>query len=242
MGLSPERTYAAVAVVRKDGKAMQEEDSNLIFVSPLIEGLNPVQYNIASMNGSRSWMEKDGILYIIVDCDDITCFADRKIYLAVQSGAFYDNQAYVFDEGTGSIQRNESYQEMNLLFELPADKKLADPKKAEQYLKKLEQQWSIEAEVPELPDVNEVVKTARLIEDSVKEVVRDKDGNYYYEYLFGYVDGLEDITNYSSCMPMFEEDQYGYFLGSMAEKDDSVTYVVFHKDKDGKITGMVYVE
>ena len=48
-------TYAAIAVERLDGAAMPDTSEDAygmleLFISPLIEGLKPLQYNIASMN------------------------------------------------------------------------------------------------------------------------------------------------------------------------------------------------
>lgn len=243
LDLTDGRTYAAVAIKRTDGAPMQETDGTAFMATPLIEGLNPAEYNIASMNGGYTRKIMDGVLYYIVDCDDITCFADRKIYLAVLDSTFYNQQAYRYDEATGTISRQTDYDGMNLLFDLPVDSGLADQSKAETYLEELRRQWEEQGEEPELPEVEEIVKHASLIEDSVKEITKNEKGEYYYEYLFGYVDGMEDKTTYSSSMDPFLENEKGYLLISMMGGDGEGTkYIVFHKDDNGKITGMIYVD
>ncbi|MDE6675628.1 MAG: hypothetical protein K2K19_12610, partial [Acetatifactor sp.] len=59
--IQTDRTYAAVAIQREDGSPMVEDDS--FFVSPLIQGYNPVEYNAVTMRGSASFFEEDGVLY-----------------------------------------------------------------------------------------------------------------------------------------------------------------------------------
>lgn len=232
-GISDGHTYAAVAIARTDGAPMQETDGTAFMVSPLIEGLNPAEYNITTTKGSYSWEIMDGVLYYIVDCYDISCFADRKIYLAVLDNTFYDNQAYSYDETTGAIGRKESYDGMNLLFDLPVDSSLADGEKAKRYLEQLHREWEEDVEIPELPEAEDIVKKAALLEDSVKEMVKNGNGEYVYEY--------GDGMMYTSDM-IFGENEYGYLLGFVSEGDEAKHYLIFHRDEAGKITGMVYEE
>ncbi len=63
--LSPERTYAVVAVEKTDGSPMTFDDN--ILVTPLIEGLKPWQYNIFTMNGGYTADIINGVLYRIVE-------------------------------------------------------------------------------------------------------------------------------------------------------------------------------
>ena len=92
----PERTYAVVAVEKTDGSPMSYDDK--ILVTPLIEGLKPWQYNIFTMNGGYSADIIDGVLYRIIELDNIEYFADRNVYMAVLSEPFLNNTAYSFDE------------------------------------------------------------------------------------------------------------------------------------------------
>lgn len=139
-------TYAALAIERKDGQPMPSTSDEAygqlqFFASPLIQGLSPWEYNIASMNGGYQDTVVEGILYRLIECDDIAMFADRKLYLCVTDTFFYDNTAYQYDANTGEIQREESYEGINVLFDLPLDAARADQAGAEAYLKALQKSW-----------------------------------------------------------------------------------------------------
>jgi hypothetical protein len=140
--LNPDRIYVAVAIEKADGTAVQNEEGSNIFVSPLIQGLAPWTYNIVTMNGS--YMEKviDGILYRIIECDNIEVFADKKLYLAVSNTMFFSNEAYQYDEATGDITAKEEYEKTNVLFDLVLDTSKADPVKAKEYLDRLDKEWN----------------------------------------------------------------------------------------------------
>lgn len=143
----PERTYAVVAIEKTDKTAMTVGEP--IMVTPLIEGLEPWQYNIASMHGGYTEDVFDGILYRIIEMDSIECFADQKIYMAVTDSPFISNEQFSVDEKTGEITANEDYDGTNILFELEVDKTKANPEKAKQYLIELKEEWSGDADVSE---------------------------------------------------------------------------------------------
>ncbi len=132
-----DRTYCAVAIQKEDGTAVDAEKEDF-FVSPLIGGLNPAHYNAASMGGSYGEFVEEGILYRLVECENITYFADHELYLSVSDTAFYDNSLYHYDETAGSISRNTDYAGLNALFKLELDASLADPVKAQALLDELE--------------------------------------------------------------------------------------------------------
>lgn len=141
--------YAIVAIERLDGTPMPATSDDAysdlsFFVSPLIEGLAPWQYNIASMHGAYSDFVENGILYRTIVCDDVSKFADRNLYLCVSDTTFYDTSAYDYDEKAGIITRNEGYDGINLLFDLPIDPACADQEAADEYLKALEMSWEPE--------------------------------------------------------------------------------------------------
>ena len=130
-----DRSYAVVAVRNTDGSPVQDSS---FFVSPLIEGYHPAFYNAASMHGDYTEVLKDGVLYRLVGCDNVEIFADHKLYLCVSDGTgFYNRDAYLYDEETGDISRNEEYQGLNALFGLPLDAAKADPEKAAEYMESL---------------------------------------------------------------------------------------------------------
>ena len=136
--LHPERTYAVVAVEKTNGKEMTYDDE--ILVTPLIQGLEPWVYNIYTMNGGYSENIIDGVLYRIIELDNIEYFADKKIYIAVLNNVFYDTNAYNYDIKTGLITRNSDYKGTNILFDLDIDKSKADPQKAEEYINEIQKE------------------------------------------------------------------------------------------------------
>lgn len=138
--IHPERTYVVVAVEKADGTEMTYDDE--ILVTPLIEGFEPWTYNIFTMHGSYSANIINGILYRIIEFDNIEYFADRNIYLAVLNNGFYDSNAYNYDVKTGLITRNNSYEGTNILFNLDIDKSKANPKKSEEYIKEIQEEWN----------------------------------------------------------------------------------------------------
>ncbi|NLJ95544.1 MAG: hypothetical protein GX321_00195 [Clostridiales bacterium] len=138
----PNRTYAVVAIAKEDGSPMpstsdDEYGETPFFISPLIKGEKPWWCNIVTMNGSYSELVADGIMYRLIECDDIEIFADRELYLCVSSTPFYSKEAYNYNEETGDISPNLEFDGINILFDLPLDPSKADPEKAEKYLQDL---------------------------------------------------------------------------------------------------------
>lgn len=139
-----DRTYAVVSIAKEDGSEMPDTSSEEygkvpFFVSPLIKGQKPWQYNIASMNGGYSECVIDGIMYRLIECDGVEMFADRGLYLCISTSMFYDVNAFNYSEATGEITSRADYMGANAIFDLPLDIKKADHDKAEKYLKELMQ-------------------------------------------------------------------------------------------------------
>lgn len=137
--LAADRTYAVVAIERVDGVPLPDTSGEgygeqEFFASPLIGGYHPAFYNIAGMSGNYTDVTEDGILYRLLECDNVEIFADHDLYLCVSDGPFYQTKAYNYDEETGKISRNTNYQGLNALFDLPIDRSKADPQKAEKYI------------------------------------------------------------------------------------------------------------
>ncbi|MDR2446490.1 MAG: DUF4179 domain-containing protein [Treponema sp.] len=158
-----ERTYAVVAIQNADGTpfgdygdailsapatddgsaaglSKHDEDgtitnlSPIFFASPLVKGLKPWEVNAATMNGGYSEVVADGVLYRVVECDDVTMFADRGLYFGIASTAFISNGTFLYNERTGEITANPDFDGASAVFYLPIDNSLADPEKAAQYL------------------------------------------------------------------------------------------------------------
>lgn len=137
--IAEDRTYAVVAIENMNGVSMPDTSEDgygklEFFVSPLIGDYDPAFYNIASMSGNYTDMVQDGILYRLLECDNVEIFADHDLYLCVSEGMFYNAEAYCYDKLTGKISRNEKYEGLNALFDLPVDISKANPEKAAEYM------------------------------------------------------------------------------------------------------------
>lgn len=135
--LEDDKTYAIVAFERADGTPMPDgtdDSAEEFFISPLIQGYNPVNFNAMTMDGGQSWKVIDGVRYSIVECDNVEIFADHRLYLCVMDEMMYNKAAYDYDVETGVICPNADYAGMNLLFDLPLDAGKADPQAVEKYL------------------------------------------------------------------------------------------------------------
>lgn len=192
-----DRTYLAVAISREDG-APVEDTAEEFFVSPLVGSLNPGLNNTAGWCGSYGQYVEDGILYRLVECDNIEYFADRKLYVCVTDTAFYDSRLYDWDEAAGSITRNEKYQGLNALFELQVDPSKADPEKAQAFLDEMdalrdEPGEDLYAELPQ--ETKEAMAWADKItpqnieqycvrlENTVQTKAPDEEGRVAFEWL-----------------------------------------------------------
>lgn len=234
--LQPERTYAVFSIAKKDASAMpgpQDKDYGdpPFFVSPLIKGQQPWQVNIASMNGGYSEIVSDGVLYRLIECDDIEMFADRGLYLCVSTSSFYDINAFDYDESSGEVRANPSYNGACALFDLPLDASKADPKKADAYLDAL-------LNPPEEPDEPESqsdsdweaeLANGTVIPGSEQEVTYDELGMAHYIF-----DGAEVAIDPSM---LFTEGQTGPSeFPHEFENDGKRIAVQFSRDENGVIT------
>lgn len=157
--LDGQTMYIATAIERRDGTPMPEtmdEDygKEPFFASLYIAGLNPNEYNSITMHGGYSEFVRDGIMYRMLETDNVEMFADKGIYFGVNSGTFYDFQAYTFNEATGEITRNENFDGINALFTVPIDKSKGDPAAAEAFLKELQAEWDAPEEPIEKSDAD----------------------------------------------------------------------------------------
>lgn len=235
-------TYAAVAIERKDGQPMPSVGDDAyneltFFISPLIQGMKPWQYNIASMNGAYDDIVVDGVLYRLIMCDDVIKFADRNLYLCISDTAFFHTDAYGYNEITGEISRNEGYNGINLLFELPVDASQADQAAAQEYLKELEKSWNLAEEentedeqtledtIQEILDQlnqgneEEVLKDAELIEEN--QTIKGQNGSYQYVYS--------------------DDSQMMVMNINVADFSSGKCYEVFNGSEDASLIRSVYV-
>lgn len=134
--------YAVVAVTRKDLEGLEEippreytEISADVTVTPLVKGCAPWHVNAV---GDRIILYKPykDAAYIVTDCADFTCFADRGLYLGVCTDRYVRQDAFLFDEATGEIAANPDFQGASAVFELPVDPSLADPETAREIVER----------------------------------------------------------------------------------------------------------
>lgn len=110
------RTYAVLAIENEDGTPMPDTSDDeygkvSFFISPLVKGIKPWQFNIYFMEGGYTEFVKDGIQYRMIDCDSIEMFADRGLELCVIGNSFtYSTEAFAYNEQTGEITPNEAYE------------------------------------------------------------------------------------------------------------------------------------
>lgn len=189
-----DRSHIVVAIENADGTPMPDTSEDAygeleFFVSPFIKGYNPVEYNAVTMAGNYTDAVEDGVLYRLLECDNVEMFADCGLYLGVQDSTFYNAQGYHYDEITGEMSRNESYAGLNALFNLPIDASKADREAAAAYVEGLS---TTEEEAPILPDdINEedamwvwfeqinagnLEEFATRVESTVQVLTPDEDG------------------------------------------------------------------
>ena len=135
--LRNDRSYIMTAIQRADGNPMPsyEDDGYMPFyISPYIKGQKPWQVNAHTLHGGATEILADGVLYCLVEFENITMFADRGVYIGITDGSFPNKQAFILNEQTGELSVNPDYDGTSILFDLPIDKSLADPEKAQAFL------------------------------------------------------------------------------------------------------------
>ncbi len=140
VAISKNKTYAIVAIEREDGKPMpgiMDADYNTFYISPFIKGKSYMDMDIIQLNGNLIAFEKDGVQYELLECDDLEIFSQIGVYLGITKNIGEGAGAFVYDEKTGIYSRNQEYDGVNALFELPLDKGKADNEAAEKSFEKL---------------------------------------------------------------------------------------------------------
>lgn len=257
--LKADRIYTVVAIEHADGSPMPDTSSDeygkeSFYVSHYIHGLDPNQYSLMSMGGSYFEFVKDGVAYRVLEMDNIEMFADRGIYVGVSSGSFYDSNAYLYDESTGEIHRNESYKGVNALFVLPVDVSKANPDAASAYLEKLRNSWNEEEEPLEKTSEDILVdefmekltsenlkEYAQPIESTTQTCVPDKDGAFSYSYK---VDGVEGEGT-AWTKELFPDGITGVCrIGGYDYSEDglkSLHIYIYTLNEDGTVTFTIYM-
>jgi len=176
-----DRTYAVIAIEKEDGTSMTESASSF-FISPYIRGFAPWQVNIARLGGGHLETFIDGVLYRLIDMENIEIFADHGVYLGMSLGIF-SFDAIDFDAETGAISLNPDFNGPSVLFELPLDSSLADEERVQEILVEF---FYVEEEDVEIDEVaNEEEEFVGLF-DCTAEFERFEgmtDDDFYAEFL-----------------------------------------------------------
>ena len=171
------KTYAALAISRTDG--LQIENKNLC-VSPLINGVDWKTANNGTLDTGLCWFEKDGILYELIECDDLEIFSDRGVQIGVVDAFGDECRAFTMDKETGVYQKTADYYGTNALFDLPLDTAKADPTVANKRIK--EMQENVKAEEVDktgIKDAAETISDNPEISDFITEAIQAEDADAF---------------------------------------------------------------
>lgn len=267
--LQTDRTYCVTAIEYADGTPMPDTTDDAyadlsFFVSPFIKGYHPADYNTVTMRGSYSEFTENGILYRLTECDNVEIFADRGLYLGVTDSTFYNPKAYTYDQTTGEISRNEAYDGLNALFQLPIDASKADPAAAANYLNVLEEQEAepegskeaaqTEKQKPEAAKEDSKIQAwldqltsenidnyADLVESTIQVLTPDSEGCVSVEYdVEGRVSGSGRVL----VSKYFKDQKPGTMMVSCSYSEnilESMVIPTYTLNEDGTVTFAVYV-
>lgn len=256
--IEDDKTYVITAIENADGTPRPDVSDeaygeDTFYVSPYIQGLSMIEYNAHTLGGGYSEDIVDGIQYRIMVCDNIEMFAHRGLYIGVNNGISPQPSAFLMDETTGEITRNETYEGVNALFELPIPAFKGDEAAVEAYLKEMEAKDSEEAEMPEESDVelDEITIALQKTQDwkledfqanaeCVYEEELTSDENYAVSYSYELEDGSgSDGTQWLDHL--FEEKKIGEFVVGTVFGDEDICFETFEMLEDGDVMLRVYV-
>ena len=82
------RTYAVMILESLDGTPLDRGDFSLMdyTVTPLVAGFTPWSVNNWTLDAGVSLLEQDGVLYYLLDTQNIEMFADHTVYMAFYQG------------------------------------------------------------------------------------------------------------------------------------------------------------
>lgn len=257
-----DKTYTVIAIEREDGTPMPDVSSDEygkvpFYASHYIHGLDPNRYSLMSMGGGYTELIRNGIQYRILSMDNIEMFADQGIYVGVSTGTFYDPAAYRYDENTGEMSRNQSYEGVNALFTLPVDPAKADPAAAEAYLKELEESWNDPGEPMEKDAADLEVEDfmAMLTPENIDEYAEpieytrqtcavDEYGNAIFSYELSDEEGAGAGSGGASVETLFPDGKPGmcpdFSYSYSGDGLEDLLIDVFILNEDGTITYVAY--
>ncbi|MDO5155083.1 MAG: hypothetical protein Q4D51_03870 [Eubacteriales bacterium] len=187
-------TYVAVAISKRDGSAMENKN---FCVSPLIHGESIMDVNAATMMETMMWFEQNGIVYELIECDNLEIFADRGVQLGVVENFGDETSAFEMNEKNGVYEKSGRYKGTSALFTLPFDVAKADPEKAKKYLVGLSQKDDEEMVETQVQGEEQPFVSVDVGEHDEKEV------DALYEKAKAFVDTVtaENIDEYFDADP-----------------------------------------
>lgn len=249
MDLNSSHTYAAVAVAKTDGTEMEYRN---FCVSPLINGVSFLAANNATLDTLLTFFEQDGILYYLMECDNLEIFANRGVQLSVVDSFGKETNAFIMNVQTGVYEKNIEYEKTSALFQLPLNKKKADDVAAEEYLKALEKDTEEEYEEnADMKKVNAFIRTITpenidnyFMRNTATELTATPDENGWIEFGSCYVAEDDYVCEGPSgyLTYMLEEGENfairGYGYGS--EDLSDLQIITIWRNMDGSFTSVNY--
>ena len=101
--------------------------------TPLVAGFTPWSVNSWTLDTGVSLLEQDGVLYYLLDVQNLEMFADHTVYVAFYQGASPSLDYFVMAED-GTISFAEKFEGPRALFTLPLEQSKADPAAVEQFM------------------------------------------------------------------------------------------------------------
>lgn len=243
-------TYAVVAIEKADGSEM---DYKGFCISPLINGVDVLIANNASMNTLLSYFEQDGILYHLMECDNLEIFAGRGVQLGIVDDFGKETQAFYMDEATGVYHKQDNYEKTNALFTLPLDEAKADEVAATAYIESLMNEteettpsnshymWEVSLFIRSITPEN-IDEYFERDNNTELTATPDETGwidfgtrynaeqDYMYEAYHGYLEYLIDDTE------DFSIRGYGYVDNDLS----TVSIKTIWRNDDGSFTHVIY--
>lgn len=129
------RTYAVMILESLDGAPLDMEDFPIAdyTLTPLVAGFTPWSVNNWTLDAGVSLLERDGVLYYLLDVRSVEMFADHTAYLAFYRGTAPGQDTFTMAED-GTISFAEGFEGPHALFTLPLDKSKADPAAVERFM------------------------------------------------------------------------------------------------------------
>ena len=130
-----DRTYVVVSIVSLDGTPLRHSDFTLgeYTLTPLVSGYSPMAVNNWTLGAQANCIDRDGVVYYLLDTQSLEIFADHTVYLAFYQGFLPSRELFSMAED-GSIAFAEGITGPHALFTLPLDESKADPAAVEDFL------------------------------------------------------------------------------------------------------------